>query len=229
MLRQFLTFIIEKGKHLYQFKYRLLLAFSIAIFTLSGVNARAETTIYKYRSKSGVVSFSGIEPIGLDYQQIRFDCYACQPDSLINWRKAKLYLSEYSQAIHHAATQHQIDPALVRAIIHAESHFNPTAVSKQGALGLMQLMPETAAWLGVKDPLVARQNIQGGVKHLARLVKKYRGNISLASAAYNAGETTIKKYGGIPPYPETQVYVERVDILLKRYQQEYKKASYTGS
>lgn len=214
---------------MYQCKYRLARLFFMAILTLACAFAGAETTVYKYKSKSGVTSFSDIEPIGLDYQQIRFDCYACQVDSLVNWRNTKLYLSEYSKAIHQASSQHQIDPALVRAIIHAESHFNAKAISKQGAQGLMQLMPETAAWLGVKNPLVAKQNIQGGVKHLARLVKKYRGNISLASAAYNAGETTIKKYGGIPPYPETQVYVERVEILLKRYQQEYEKSGYTSS
>jgi soluble lytic murein transglycosylase-like protein len=82
----------------------------------------------------------------------------------------------------------------------------------------MQLMPATAQWLGVRDPFVAQQNIKGGVKHLARLLKKYNGNARMASAAYNAGEGAVKRFGGIPPYAETKVYVERVEILRRRYQ-----------
>ncbi|RHW74833.1 lytic transglycosylase domain-containing protein [Colwellia sp. RSH04] len=193
--------------------------FLLSLFSLT--NALAEnnkhTPIYKYKSADGVTSFSGIEPIGVDYKQVRFDCYACKVDSLINWRKAKLYVTKYHSLISKASDQYDIDPAYVKAIIHAESHFDPKAISKQGAQGLMQLMPETAQWLGVKNPFVAQQNINGGVKHLSRLLKKYNGNISLTSAAYNAGEGTIKRYGGIPPYAETKVYVERVEILHDRY------------
>ena len=113
--------------------------------------------------------------------------------------------------------KYDIDPAFVRAVIHAESHFNPQAVSKQGAQGLMQLMPATAKELGVRNSLSAHQNIKGGVKHLARLLRKYKGDNKLASAAYNAGEGAVKRHGGIPPYKETQVYVERVGILHQRY------------
>ena len=136
---------------------------------------------------------------------------------MINWRTAKLYLSNYSQNINKAASINKIDPAFVRAIIHAESHFDPLAISKQGAKGLMQLMPETAQDLGVKQPLNAKQNIYGGVRHLARLLKKYRADNKLAAAAYNAGEGAVKKYAGIPPFAETQVYVQRVDLLYSRY------------
>ncbi len=176
--------------------------------------------IYKFTSTTGVTSFSGIEPIGLDYQQVKVDCYACKVDSLINWRTTKLYLTEFSEIINKAALANNIDPAFIRAIIHAESHFNPAAISKQGAQGLMQLMPATAQWLKVNDAFVAQQNINGGVKHLARLLNKYHGNIALASAAYNAGEGTIKRFEGIPPYAETKVYIKRVAILLQRYQDE---------
>ena len=80
-------------------------------------------------------------------------------------------------------------------------------------------MPETAKELGVRNPFEAKQNIQGGVKHLAKLFKKYYGNIKLIAAAYNSGEGTVKKYGGVPPYPETKVYIERVEILHKRYRE----------
>lgn len=174
--------------------------------------------IFKYKSASGTPTFSDIEPIGLHFQEIKVDCYACQRDSLINWHKAKLYLTEYSFTIEQAAKTNEIDPALVRAIIHAESHFNKHALSKQGAQGLMQLMPKTAKYLGVKNAFVAKQNIEGGTKHLAYLLKKYHGNIKLASAAYNAGESAVARFAGIPPFTETRVYVERVEILHKRYQ-----------
>ena len=127
-------------------------------------------------------------------------------------------MTEFSFYIEHYAYINKIDPAFIRAIIHAESHFDRHAISKQGAQGLMQLMPSTAQSLGVKNALVAKQNIEGGVKHLARLLKKYNGNRQLASAAYNAGEGAVKKFSGIPPFAETQVYVERVEILHRRYQ-----------
>jgi len=179
--------------------------------------AADKTRVFTYKSKKGVPSFSDIEPIGIDYQEVRFDCYACEVDSLINWSQAKLYLTEYHHDINQAAFIHNVDPSFVRAIIHAESHFDVHAISKQGAQGLMQLMPTTAKSLGVKNPFIAKQNINGGVKHLAHLLKKYKGNIQLTSAAYNAGEGTIKKYNGIPPYAETKVYVERVDVLHRRY------------
>jgi soluble lytic murein transglycosylase-like protein len=179
--------------------------------------ATQKTNIYTYKSEKGVTSFSDIEPINVEFRLYKVDCYACQVDSLINWWTAKLYLSDFSHNINQAALLNKVDPAFIRAIIHAESHFDPQATSKQGAQGLMQLMPETAKELGVIQPLNAKQNIYGGVKHLARLLKKYRGDNKLVSAAYNAGEGAVKKYAGIPPFAETQVYVQRVDILHRRY------------
>lgn len=173
--------------------------------------------IYTYKSSAGVTSFSDIEPIGISFKRYRMDCYACKVDSLIDWRHSKLYLSLYKNEVNQAALKYGVDAAYIRAIIHAESHFNPQAVSKQGAQGLMQLMPATAQDLGVTNSLNAQQNIKGGVKHLSRLLKKYNGDNKLASAAYNAGEGAVKKYSGIPPYEETQVYVERVEILHHRY------------
>ncbi|WP_343814750.1 lytic transglycosylase domain-containing protein [Colwellia asteriadis] len=179
--------------------------------------AAEKTAIYTYKSAEGVTSFSDIAPINTHYETYRVDCYACEVNSLINWHRAKLYLTEHQEKINSAAQVNRIDPAFVRAIIHAESHFNEKAISKQGAQGLMQLMPRTAQSLGVTKPLDPEQNIYGGTRHLARLLKKYRGSHSLAAAAYNAGESAVKKYAGIPPFPETQVYVKRVNILLKRY------------
>ncbi|MCJ8293867.1 MAG: lytic transglycosylase domain-containing protein [Colwellia sp.] len=194
------------------------LLFLSAIYTdTSYASEKKSANIYTYKSSAGVTSFSDIEPFDVAFSRYRFDCYACQVDSLIDWRQAKLYLQPYKNDINQAALKHGIDPAFVRAVIHAESHFNPQAISKQGAQGLMQLMPATARALGVKNSLSAQQNINGGVKHLARLLRKYNGNNNLAAAAYNAGEGAVKRHGGIPPYKETQVYVERVGILHYRY------------
>jgi len=174
--------------------------------------------IYKYKSADGVLSFSDIQPLDTVYDQVRIDCFACQVNSTINWHNATLYLTQYRRAIKSAATRYKVNPAFIRAIIHAESHFNTKAVSKQGAQGLMQLMPTTAQALGVTKPFIAKQNIEGGVKHLAHLLNKYQGDNRLAAAAYNAGEGAVKKYSGVPPFAETKAYVERVGILYKRYQ-----------
>jgi soluble lytic murein transglycosylase-like protein len=198
--------------------YSVSLLFVLAnIVSYCNASEKKSASIYTYKSTSGVTSFSDIEPMHVNFSRYRFDCYACEVDSLIDWRKAKLYLQPYKYDINQAALRYGVDPAFVRAVIHAESHFNAQAVSKQGAQGLMQLMPATAKELGVKNSLSAQQNIKGGVKHLARLLKKYNGDNKLASAAYNAGEGAVKRYGGIPPYKETEVYVERVGILHKRY------------
>jgi soluble lytic murein transglycosylase-like protein len=185
--------------------------------SISHASEKKSANIYTYKSTAGVTSFSDIEPMDVKFSRYRFDCYACEVDSLIDWRKAKLYLTPYKNDINQAALRYDIDPAFVRAVIHAESHFNPQAISKTGAQGLMQLMPATARELGVKNSLSAQQNITGGVKHLSRLLRKYHGDNKLASAAYNAGEGAVKRHGGIPPYKETQVYVERVEILHQRY------------
>ena len=109
-----------------------------------------------------------------------------------------------------------VDPALVRAIVHAESAFNPQAESRKGAQGLMQLMPATAAQYGITNAFDAGNNIRGGVEHLAGLLKTFNGDERLAAAAYNAGEGAVRKYKGVPPYDETQVYVDRVAVLRQR-------------
>jgi len=177
----------------------------------------AEDRVYRYHSKNGTLSFSDIEPIDTYYEEVKYGCYACGVYSEIDWLETKLYPNAFTKEIESAAKYYQVDANLVRAIIHAESHFRVNAISKQGAQGLMQLMPATAKELGVNNPFTAKENIQGGVKHLAKLLKKYHGNVRMVSAAYNAGEGSVRKYRGIPPFPETKVYVERVEILHKRY------------
>jgi soluble lytic murein transglycosylase-like protein len=119
----------------------------------------------------------------------------------------------YSREIAEAATRYAVPERLIWAVIRAESGFEPRAVSRRGARGLMQLMPETAAILGVRDAFNPRENINGGVRHLRALIERFANNMSFAVAAYNAGETAVLAYRGIPPYRETQEYVTRVMLF----------------
>jgi len=144
-------------------------------------------------------------------------CYACAARPGVDFRTLHLNTAAYQAEIAQAAKDYGVEEAVVRAIIHAESAFNPTAMSRVGAQGLMQLMPATARRFGVADPFDAVQNIRGGVQYLAWLLKRFNGNVALAAAGYNAGEGAVDKYGGVPPYSETQRYVQRVGILADRY------------
>lgn len=186
----------------------------------AGQSARASTgneTVYRFKDKNGVVTFSEARPAGARYDVIRFECYACSPDSRVNWHRTPLFVGRYQDAIEQTAREYDVDPALVQAVIHAESAFNPQAVSSKGAQGLMQLMPATARDVGVSDALDAEQNIRGGVNYLSRMLALHNGDIRLATAAYNAGPGAVRRYGGIPPYAETKAYVKRVGILHERY------------
>jgi soluble lytic murein transglycosylase-like protein len=119
------------------------------------------------------------------------------------------------------ASQHAIDPDFVTSVMKAESGFNPAAVSPKGAGGLMQLMPQTAAALGVKDVLDAAANVEGGTKYLRQLLDQYGGDAVKALAAYNAGPRRVKQYGGVPPYRETQAFIARIigDYNRKKLEQ----------
>ncbi len=114
------------------------------------------------------------------------------------------------------ASRFQLDPLLVRAIIKTESNFNPQAISHKGAQGLMQLMPETARLLKVENPFDPRENIQAGVRYFRSLLRRFQGDLPVALAAYNAGPTTVQRYGGIPPYPETIHYIEQVLLYYRQ-------------
>lgn len=117
---------------------------------------------------------------------------------------------EIEAHIREVAVHYDISPLLVAAIVEAESEFNPRAVSRRGARGLMQLMPRTATSLDVQDTFDPYENIEGGVRHLRRLMDRFNGNLPVVLAAYNAGEQTVVAYGGVPPYPETRRYVARI-------------------
>lgn len=112
--------------------------------------------------------------------------------------------------IQEAAERHSVDPALVRAVIQTESHWNPSAISRRGAVGLMQLIPGTAQRYGVTDVFNPKQNVDAGVRHLRTLLDRYSGNLDMALAAYNAGEGAVDRHRGIPPFRETRNYVQKV-------------------
>lgn len=118
--------------------------------------------------------------------------------------------SDLRALVERLSLQEGLDPLLVDALVIAESGYNPKALSKKGAMGLMQLMPQTARRLNVDDPFDPEQNVRGGVQEFSRLISRYSGNLSLALAAYNAGEGAVSRYSGIPPYSETRNYVSKI-------------------
>ena len=127
--------------------------------------------------------------------------------------------AEFDQLIKTCSEKYGVNQCLVKAVIHAESGYNPNAVSSKGASGLMQLMPGTAKSLKVADRFNPKDNVEGGVKYLRFLLDTFKGDVSLAVAAYNAGLGKVAKYGGIPPYNETRTYVNRVLSYMKSYQE----------
>ena len=130
-----------------------------------------------------------------------------------NFRGPMATPGEVDTAIEQAAARHNVDPNLVRAVVKVESNFNPNAVSRKGAMGLMQLMPSTARQLKVKNPFDPEQNVDAGVRHLKQLLESYGGDIKLTLAAYNAGAGAVARSAGVPRFAETQNYVRRITNL----------------
>ncbi|MFQ5692008.1 MAG: lytic transglycosylase domain-containing protein [Nitrospinota bacterium] len=132
---------------------------------------------------------------------------------------------EIREIARRTALRYGVDPALIQSMISVESSFDSSALSPKGAMGVMQLMPDTAQEMGVHDPYDVHQNIDGGVRYLKKLLRRYRGNIRLALAAYNAGPNKIRRHRGIPPYRETRKYVRKV---ISRYRKTKKRAVLSG-
>ena len=169
--------------------------------------ASARADIYMYKDTRGVLHFSNAP------SEPQYHYY--MPD-ITSWKTTRLGRIDgarrkaFDRIIQDAARRHQVDTALVKAVIRAESDFVPYAVSPKGAQGLMQLMPETARLRNVWRVFEPRENVEGGVSHLRYLLDRYGGNLKLALAAYNAGEKAVEAHGGVPPYPETIEYLSRV-------------------
>ena len=185
-------------------------------------NSVKRGAVYRY-DRDGIIHYTNVRPSGsgtkaeLVFTYAIENCIACEIRSSVDWHSVALRLDEYRPEIARAAMEHGVDEALVRAVIHAESAYRANARSHKGAQGLMQLIPATATRFGVTDAYDPAQNIAGGVQYLAWLLNRFNGDTRLATAGYNAGEGAVDRHGGVPPYAETQVYVERVAILHGRY------------
>lgn len=176
--------------------------------------------VYKVARANGVTEYTNVRPANAPAQLLFTyiqTCFACNLNSVVDFASTALNLNAYRDEITAASGEFGVDQALLRAVIHAESAFNPNAISAKGAQGLMQLMPATAGDLGVGNPFEVGQNIRGGAQYLGQLLKQFNGDERLAAAAYNSGPQTVQKYGGVPPFDETRVYVDRVGTLRKRY------------
>lgn len=165
----------------------------------------AGAEVYEFRAPDGTVHFTNA-PTDPRYQRMGFTS-----GTAAGWlRLPKPDTAPYLDQVRAAAERYGVPERLVSAIIRAESSFNPAAVSRKGARGLMQLMPRTASVLGVRNSFDPRQNIDGGVRHLRGLIDRFANNLPLVVAAYNAGEGAVVTYGGIPPFAETRDYVTKV-------------------
>lgn len=181
--------------------------FVLAVLLCAAVPAAASAQIYSWRDTDGSLVLSSTPKAGATVTYtVRNAASPIRTTSRAISRRAQ----EFEPLIAAYAEEHDVRPDLVRAVIQAESGFNPSARSVKGAMGLMQLMPATAAELGVTDPFDPAQNIRGGVAYLKSLLVQYSQNEELALAAYNAGPTAVDRYDGVPPYRETRNYIQRI-------------------
>ena len=187
---------------------RTLLVLALLLVALAATRAGAQ--VYTRLNANGVVEATNVP----DSSGFRLTYPG--KGTLIHSRsfRATRYSGQFDAQVEEACRLHQVSPDLVKAVIAAESEFDQWAVSSKGARGLMQLMPTTARRFGVSDSFDARQNILAGTQYLRVLLDQFTGDLSLAVAAYNAGENAVLRYGGIPPYRETRGYVAKVQALL---------------
>lgn len=179
--------------------------FLMTLDFLTPLSSRAE--IYQYVSSNGTVSLTNV-PTDPRYRRVDLDSSRLRPS--LSERDLAPVISRHSR-------QHRLHPALLRAVIKAESDFDPMAVSRAGAMGLMQLMPQTAVRLDVRDLFDPDENIGGGAKYLRQLLDRFNGNLPLALAAYNAGEHVVDRYQSLPPINETRQYVHKVLRYYRRF------------
>jgi len=191
----------------------VILQACLLLMTVAPVRA----DIYRYEDDEGIVHFTDA-PTDRRFKVFMRDL---KKDKQLRTKlqfSSSVNPAEYDSIIASCATKYGVNPCLIKAVIHAESGYNPNAVSRKGASGLMQLMPGTARSLKVNNSFDPQDNVEGGVKYLRFLLDTFRGDVSLAVAAYNAGLNKVARYGGIPPYNETRTYVNRVLSYMQSYQ-----------
>jgi soluble lytic murein transglycosylase-like protein len=189
-----------------------LISILIAVSILMALPCRAD--IYRYEDEDGVLHFTDAPTdnrFKIFMRDIKKDRKLRTSFRLVG------NPAEYEALIDRYATEYRVDKSLVKAVIHAESGYNPNAVSRKGAQGLMQLMPKTAEHLKVADSLDPAQNIKGGVRYLRFLLDTCKGDETMALAAYNAGLSRVAQYNGVPPFSETRNYVEKVLTYRRNY------------
>lgn len=204
-------------------KIRFVLAASSLIFALAPL-ARADYAVLRSGSRLHIAGYEvegdhiRLAVAGGSVEISANNLLAVEPEDLFRAvpQTAAPLDVRYATLIRAAATKHGVDERLIAEVIAAESDFNSRAVSRKRALGLMQLLPETAARYSVKNVFDPAQNIEGGVHYLKDLLTRYRNNVTLALAAYNAGPEMVDRYGGLPPFPETRNYVREITIKLAR-------------
>jgi soluble lytic murein transglycosylase len=187
--------------------HHLLIGLACVSLATSARSVLAETQVYEYLNASGEIQLTNV-PSDLKFQAVQ--SAGCQLVSGL----------EFQRAVAREAQEHHLHPALLFAVMKAESSFNPVVVSKAGAVGLMQLVPETAMRHGVRNLYDTDENVAGGARHLRYLLDRFHGNTRLALAAYNAGERTVDRYRKIPPYRETRHYVQKVLSYYRDYRKE---------
>ncbi len=199
---------MNTGKGTYPWRCLRLAGLILVVLAFAVPAARAD--IYMYRDANGVMHFTNT-PVSTKYRiYVRSSRPRLRPSP--GGR-------QYDRIIQDASQRYGVDFSLLKAIIRAESSFNPVAVSRKGARGLMQIMPENFNSLEIRDPFDPRQNIMGGARYFRTLLDRYQGKVALTLAAYNAGPTAVDRYQRIPPFVETQDYVEKV----LRYYRYYKR------
>ncbi|MCI0571092.1 MAG: lytic transglycosylase domain-containing protein [Myxococcaceae bacterium] len=200
---------------------RTLLAVTTLLFSTVPLAVRAEG-IYRYEEKDGTIIYTNVPPAGAKRaRKLKGTFRAAPPPSGSVPSARRVSDEDINAAIRSASQRYRIPESLVRAVMHAESNYDANAVSHVGASGLMQLMPQTAQEMYVKDIFDVRENIEGGTRYLRVLANLYSGDMVKMVAAYNAGPDAVKKYGGnIPPYAETQAYVRKVLKLYYQYKEQ---------
>jgi len=186
----------------------LAIWFSLACRPFAGTPAQAD--IYSYVDENGVIHFTNV-PTSSKYKIYLRHSIAKKK------RAAKFSSQDYDDLISEAALAHGVSSHLIKAIIRAESNFNPHAVSQKGAKGLMQIMPENYPTLNISDPFDPRENIMGGVRYFKRMLKRFGGDVILSLAAYNAGPSAVERHNAIPPIEETKNYVRKVLLFYQKY------------
>ena len=202
--------------------FRRKVWFAMAAAALGAAAAPAFADIYSFKDEKGVVHFTNIKGLDNRYRLVRKEDgspIAPGAESSRVFMPSQEDIQKYSAIIQTAARAYGVDASLVHAVISAESNYNPHAMSRTGAMGLMQLMPETARRYGVQNMMDPAENIHGGVRYLRDLLAMFKGRMDLAIAAYNAGENAVVRHGHrIPPYAETRHYVPKVLAFYRNFQ-----------